>query len=131
MIVVDTNVIVYLMINGEFTELAIAVRKKDPAWIAPVLWESELRNVLMLYTRREGLEIRKAEAVMEEAKLSVQSYRIDSQSILRSAFHSGCAAYDCEFVETAREMNIPLVTEDKKVLAAFPDIAVSMSDFVN
>jgi predicted nucleic acid-binding protein len=119
------------MINGEFTELAIAVRKKDPVWISPILWESELRNVLMLYIRRENLALDKAEAIIERAKLSVQGYRINSPSIIRSAFHSGCTAYDCEFVETARERNIPLETEDKKVLAAFPDIAVSMKDFIS
>lgn len=119
------------MINGQFTEQAVAVRKKDPVWIAPILWESELRSVLMLYIRREGLEIVKAEAVMEQAKRSVRSCRIDSPPVLRSAFNSGCTSYDCEFVETARERNISLVTEDKKVLAAFPDIAVSMNDFVN
>lgn len=119
------------MINGEFTEQAVAVRKKDPVWIAPVLWESELRNVLMLYIRRENLVLDKAEAIVEEAKLSVQSYRVNSSAILRSAFKSGCTAYDCEFVETARERDLPLVTEDKRVLAAFPGIAVSMKDFVS
>ena len=131
MIVVDTNVIVYLLITGELTENAIAVRAKDRMWAAPILWESELRNVLMLYIRRKGLPLEKAAAIAAKAETLVRSYQVNSTAVLRSALDSGCTAYDCEFVELARERNIPLVTEDKKVLSAFPGIATSMKDFVN
>ena len=46
MIVVDTNVIHYCWVRGQNTEIAQAVRQKDPEWHAPILWRSELRNVL-------------------------------------------------------------------------------------
>lgn len=46
MIVVDTNVIAYLMINGEFTDRAKKVFMKDPEWVAPVLWKYEFLNIL-------------------------------------------------------------------------------------
>lgn len=32
-----------------------------------------------------------------------------------------CSAYDCEFVWLARDLRLPLVTADRKVLDAFPD----------
>lgn len=48
MIVADTNLIAYLWISGEKSELADQVFQKDPSWIAPVLWRSEFRNVLSM-----------------------------------------------------------------------------------
>ena len=55
MIVVDTNVIQYCWVRGQHTEVAQAVRQKDPDWHVPMLWRSEIRNVLTAYLRRELL----------------------------------------------------------------------------
>ena len=52
MIVVDTNIVHYCWVRGQNTELAQAVRRRDPDWHVPVLWRSELRNVLTAYLRR-------------------------------------------------------------------------------
>ena len=54
MIVADTNLLVYLFINGDKTPLAQDVLKKAPHWIVPPLWQSEFRNVLAGYIRRCG-----------------------------------------------------------------------------
>jgi predicted nucleic acid-binding protein len=43
---------------------------------------------------------------------------------LERAVQSGVAVYDTVFVELAIRENLPLVTFDAKVLAAFPDVAV-------
>ena len=57
MIVVDTNVISYLFINGIYTEYAEKLLKTDPDWIAPLLWRSEFRSVLSLYMRKTKLTV--------------------------------------------------------------------------
>ena len=44
---------------------------------------------------------------------------------------SSCSAYDCEFVALAHELNVPLVTFDKKILAEFKDTAVSSHQFLS
>ena len=56
--------------------------------------------------------------------------KIDPKRVLELAESSGCTAYDCEYVSLAERLNVPLVTSDKKLLSAFPDIAVSMETFV-
>ena len=51
MIVVDVNVLAYLLIPGKFTEAAEQLLAEDSAWVVPRLWRSELRNILATYLR--------------------------------------------------------------------------------
>ena len=131
MIVVDTNVIAYFIIPGDETELAEAVWAKDSTWAAPSLWRSEMRNLLTLYVKNEKFDLLAANEFMSDATILLEGNElgVDSRSVLELASRSGCTAYDCEFVSVAEQLGVPLVTSDKKLLAAFPDIAVSMKLF--
>ncbi len=53
MIVADSNIIAYLYLPSDYTGLAERLLEKDPYWVAPMLWRSELRNVLAAYLRRK------------------------------------------------------------------------------
>ena len=57
-------------------------------------------------------------------------YEIHSSRVLELSGVSGCTAYDCEFVYLAEALGVPLVTEDQKVLFAFPGQAIAMADFL-
>ncbi len=48
MIVVDTNLIVYLYLESKHSPLAEQVLMKDPEWHAPLLWRSEFRLAQVL-----------------------------------------------------------------------------------
>lgn len=130
MIVVDTNVIAYLYLPSAHTPLAERLLAHDADWVAPLLWRSELRNVLALYLRRQQLDFEQALAIQGEAEslLAEGEYESDSLQVLRLVQTSDCSAYDCEFVALARHLGVRLVTQDKKVLAAFPEVAVSLSN---
>ena len=54
MIVIDTNVVAYLLIEGERTSACRRAFAKDPEWCAPFLWRSEFRNVLTMHMRHDG-----------------------------------------------------------------------------
>jgi len=131
LIVVDTNIIAYLVIAGAQTAFADRVFVYDPDWAAPLLWRSEMRNLLSLYLRREEMNVTDAKRVMERAELTVagNEYSVDSGRVLELAGASGCTAYDCEFIALAESLGVPLVTSDKKLLATFRDIAVPLSAF--
>ncbi|MCB0289251.1 MAG: type II toxin-antitoxin system VapC family toxin [Calditrichaeota bacterium] len=128
--VVDTNVIAYLLIEGDHTRHAKNLLKQDSDWHAPLLWRSEFRNVLSLYSRLGDLALQDALRLMEEAEqlMTGKEYHINSSQILTLAASSECSAYDCEFIALARELDTKLITTDKKVLREFPDLTLSLKD---
>lgn len=128
MIVVDSNVLAYLYLPGEYTAAAEALLEHDPDWVAPVLWRSEFRNILAGYSRRGNLSFEQAYALQSEAEdlLRGAEYEVDSHSILELVRDSECSAYDCEFVALAMKLGTKLITMDGKVLRSFPNIAVSL-----
>lgn len=129
MIVVDSNVLAYLYLPGEYTAVAEALMEHDPDWAAPVLWRSEFRNILAGYMRRGKLTFEQAHALQSEAEdlLRGTEYEVDSRSLLELVRDSECSAYDCEFVALAMKLGTKLVTMDGKVLRSFPSIAVALS----
>ena len=131
MIVADTNLIAYLIIQGQQTATARAVLQKDSAWAAPRLWRSEFRNILALYIRQQHLALADAIQLMSSAETVLRSreYEVESDPVLRLAAASNCTAYDCEFVHLAQELGVSLVTSDQKVLRLFPAVAISPEDF--
>lgn len=129
MIVVDSNVLAYLYLPGEFTAAAEDLLERDPEWAAPLLWRSEFRNILAGYLRRGSLSFEQASALQSEAErlLAGLEYEVDSRGVLDLVRGSDCSAYDCEFVALAERLGTKLVTMDGKILRAFPKVAVALA----
>ncbi len=132
MIVVDTNIVASLFLSSEQSEMAESVLRRDPEWVAPALWRSEFRNVLATYMKSGRLDLADAVVIMGKALLLMngREYELPSPGVLAIASESGCSAYDCEFVALARELNVPLVTLDGRLLQSFPNDTVSLDRFV-
>jgi predicted nucleic acid-binding protein len=129
MIVVDSNVLAYLYLPGEYTQAAEALMTSDPEWAAPLLWRSEFRNILAGCLRRKSLTFPQAVALQAEAEdlLTGREYEVESRAVLELVRHSDCSAYDCEFVALAEKLGTKLVTMDKKILKAFPGHSVALN----
>lgn len=129
MIVVDSNVLVYLYLPTELTPQAEKLLRTDPEWVAPRLWRSEVRNVLGLYIRQKLITLEQAYRIQTSAEtlLADREFEVPSYEMLQLVSHSTCSAYDCEFVALAKRLRTKLVTADQKVLKTFPDTAVSLS----
>ncbi len=131
MIVADTNLLIYLYVQGQRTEEGEAVLQRDALWAVPLLWRSEFRNSLIGLVRAHALQLDDALTMIDEAErwLTRREYSVLSRQVLTLASRSGCSAYDCEFVALAQDLEVPLVTTDRQILKAFPTIAVSPSAF--
>ncbi|VAW31677.1 hypothetical protein MNBD_CHLOROFLEXI01-4509 [hydrothermal vent metagenome] len=132
MIVVDTNILIYYYVKGDYTEMAAQVYAKNPVWVAPFLWRSEFRNVTLRYLQKEILTLPQILKLAQAAELLMRDheFHVATDDVYRLAGSSSCSAYDCEYVALAQALDVQLVTLDKQVLRAFPDIAVSMSHFL-
>ncbi len=132
MIVVDSNVIAYYWVNNPLTKVAQRVHMKDPDWHAPILWRSELRNILSGYLRNGNLdrsEIGRLMAAAEEM-FEDREHLVPSTLVLDIVNTTRLSAYDAEFVALATALSAPLLTADRAVLKAFPGQAITMEAFL-
>jgi len=132
MIVVDTNILAYFWIPGDFSELSEKLLKKDSNWIAPTLWRSEFRNVLAGHLRRKEFPLVRAQEIMSNVEDHMQGaeYQVSSIQVLDLINKSKCSAYDCEFVALAEQMDIPLITADVGLINCFPKIAKNIKIYI-
>lgn len=132
MIVADTNIISYLFLPTAYSAKASQLYRHDADWAAPRLWRSEFRNVLALYLRQKIITLAEALLIQEEAEslMADHEFEVISLPVLTLVDSSSCSAYDCEFVALAKQLGVKLVTEDKKILREFPDVAVSLDVFL-
>ena len=94
MIVVDTNVVRYLFLRGEFAAQAEAWLRREREWVAPLFWRSELRNLLAGYLRRKQLTFDSVREIQREAEalLMGNEHEVDSQRVLELVRDSACSA---------------------------------------
>lgn len=133
MIVVDTNVICYSLITGIHSIEADQIAQKDADWVAPPLWQSEFRNVLALYLRQNRLTLAEIYIIARKGEdlMRGKTFQVNSLHVLNLIATSNCSAYDCEFVALAQDLNVPLVTFDKKILTEFEYTAVAPHQFLS
>ncbi len=131
MTVVDTNVVAYLWLPGDFTTAAERLLADDAEWAVPLLWRSEFRSVLAGAHQRRTLSLPRANdiAAAAESRLRGREFSVQTSHVLKLASESGCSTYDCEFVVLAYDLGVRLVTNDAAVLRAFPDVAVPLQHF--
>jgi predicted nucleic acid-binding protein len=129
-IVVDVNVIAYLLMPGKYTNSAERLLEADSAWAVPRLWRSELRNILATYIQANLLELTDADLLFQRASevIGTEEYEVQTSEVLRLSKQSKCSAYDCEYVALAEFLEVEFVTADAKLAKAFPAQARLLSD---
>ncbi|MEM7480456.1 MAG: type II toxin-antitoxin system VapC family toxin [Acidobacteriota bacterium] len=131
MIVVDSNILGYAVIAGEFTNQSLRARRRDPAWVAPPLWRFEVRNILATTMRVEGLALETAADAFDEARDMVQEveHGLPSRQVLLLAQTLKISAYDAEFVTLAEKLDLPLVTADRRLAGVHPERVLTLEEF--
>lgn len=133
MIVADTNLVAYLLIEGEQTATARAVWEKDPRWMLPTLWRSEFLNVLTTAVKARVLTLLQAHSTWSIAQAIFANSEVEpsGDDVLETAAERNLSAYDAQFVVAAVDLDVPLVTSDRRLLQACPDIAIPPDRFAN
>ena len=132
--VVDTNVVAYLLFGTTaFADESRQCFERVVTPLAPAHWEAELANVVWMAVKAGVVSAANGPARLGLARrLGIESIATStlSQGALLRAIESGVSVYDTLFVELAARSTCPLVTFDKAVLKAFPDIACRPRDLV-
>jgi predicted nucleic acid-binding protein len=129
MLVVDANIVVYLLIEGEKTAQARALWTIDHDWRAPRLLFYELANVFLRLIKRTDISQEAASSGLESGLGLVRLLDADPPAarILEIASRLGLGAYDASYLATAELLRAPLVTEDARLLRAAPEITRSLA----
>ena len=132
MIVVDVDVVIYLLTDTPQRSLAVRLYEQGKEWRLPPLWRHELINVLGTLTRNEVLDLEAAVQLWRNALdlFAAGEQQPDMEQALALAVDRGISVYDAQYVTLAVALDTRLVSEDKKLRRRFPERVVSMSQLV-
>lgn len=130
MIVVDTNLVAFLLIRSEHTERARRVWAIDRDWILPPLWRHELLSVLS-FAIRAGTPLDSARSVWHLAieTMAPREHPVNMLRALELSRDLEISAYDAQFLALAEDLDLRLVTADRRLRRAAGNRAMGMREF--
>ena len=130
MVLIDTNILVFLLLQGEGTSQARELFHFDNDWRSDSFVLVEFSNVLATYLRERELMLGQATRLLATAEAVMQPRLIDvgHTKALESAVEYKVSAYDGRFLAAARQLDRPLITADAKLCSAAPRLTRSLED---
>lgn len=130
MLLIDTNIVAYLLIDGDQTEAAQALRRSDPDWRSEAFLLVEFTNVLAACMATKRMTLPMAQGFLAKAATLLEGKlaRIPHATVLAMVARYRVSAYDARFLALADQLGRRLVTEDAKLRAAAPALTQSLTD---
>ena len=130
MLLVDTNVVAYLLIEGDHTEAAQELHARDSDWRSEAFLLVEFTNVLVSSIARKRMTVSMAEAFLAKvfSLFDGKLGRIPHASVLAIATRHRVSAYDARFLSLADQLGSRLITEDARLRAAAPALTQSLAE---
>jgi len=131
MIVVDASVVAFLLIDGELTDAVRKLHRIDPDWVTPPILNHEMLNILAAVGSAEGNS-----AAMEGVWRDVRALVASRQQVpdpvrsLRLGVELGISGNEAQYLCLADSLGLPLITQEKNLLQAAPQRAVSVLDYL-
>jgi predicted nucleic acid-binding protein len=126
--VVDTNVVAYLLLQGDRTAGARALFARDPDWHSDSFVLVEFSNVLATTVRARSLSLPQAREALRQAEqlLEARLHPTAHEASLVTAGEFGISVYNARFLVVARTLGTRLVTEDAKLRRAASTLTQSL-----
>lgn len=133
LIVVDANILVFSVLQGEKTSLVHQLQGTDPQWRVPSVWRYEVANILATFVRLRGLPVQDALDIMA---LAIDTFvpmeeEPDAISALRLATQYRLSAYDAQYIALAEKLDVLCITEDVKLRRVLPSRTRSLAQALN
>ena len=132
MVVVDCDVLVHLLLDGEETPRARALLGLDADWHSEAVLMAEFTQVLAAAMRAKRLSIALATIAVTQARTVIETglHLADPHRAIEVAARYGVSAYDARYLLVAHDLGVPLVTEDARLRKAAPALTRSLADAV-
>ena len=130
MIAVDSNILAYLLIDGGKTTEARSLLERDPDWHSDAFALVELTNILATTIRAGRLDVSRATIALVEAQAVIDAglHAVAHAEALTLANRLRVSAYDARYLGVALALGVPLVSEDRRLRRAGPDLMQSLAD---
>jgi predicted nucleic acid-binding protein len=127
--VVDTNIIAYLLLQGDRTAAARALFARDSDWRSDSFVLVEFCNVLATMVMTRSLAPARAREALSKAEQILEPglHPASHEASLAHAQEFGVSVYDARFLVVARALDTRLVTEDAKLRRAAPTLTQSLN----
>jgi len=128
-VIVDTNVLAGLFIDGPFSADARALYSEDPDWRSEPFALVEFTNVLATQIRARRLTAAAGQVLVDRAQavFGNRLHEVDHGSVLDMAIRQAVSAYDARFLCVALAYGSKLVTEDAALRRKAPGLTRSLS----
>lgn len=133
MLVVDASTTLAWFLPGQMTATAVAAWDfiRGAAIVVPGIWQVETQNAILRLLRQRRITL--DEATEARRELSVLSKRIvglygeqEIDLLWESATRHMLTPYDACYVHLARQLNLPLASDDKAIRAAAVAMGVAL-----
>ena len=133
MVVVDTNILASLLIEGPFSTAARSLLAADPDWHSEPFIIVELSNVLATQVRAKRIGLDAALIVLSQgaAAMDTRLHAVDHAAALAFAQRHSVSAYDARYLAVAHGLGQRLVSEDAALRRRAPDMTCSLADALN
>ena len=131
MIVVSTELVAALYVEGEHTRAAEGALRRDPAWTSPLIWRALLPLHLTPVIRSGALSRGAVERIVATApRLFLgREFPAPLENNMEIVLGSSCSALMAPFLTLAKGLKLRLVTTDASALADFPGLAIGAAAF--
>jgi predicted nucleic acid-binding protein len=124
--IVDASVAVSWLLTDElsvYAEWVLDEMQRGETVFVPSLWPLEVTNVLFTAERRKRIDKKHRDAALDRvARLPVSIVAgptlADLTTIRALADKHQLTAYDAEYLRVAKDLNLPLATQDGNLIAA-------------
>ena len=132
MVVVDTNVLAWLFVEGEPSANTRALYAHDADWHSERFVLIEMTNVLATTMRVRGMTLTRASDALLAASRLIEPglVTVEHADALAFASRYRVSAYDARFLAAARALDTRLVTEDSRLRRAAPALTRSLVDAI-
>jgi predicted nucleic acid-binding protein len=132
LVLVDPNILAYFMIEGNQSDPAHELYRRDSDWSSEAFVMVEFSKLLANYLQTGALrDVLGTRLLTEALALLTTLHNVANQEALEIAMRYEISTYDARFISVAKRLRKKFVTEDTRLRRAVPSWTVSLAQILS